>query len=85
MSEKKIICLTRNHPPIGQPDPDVMEALTDISLKASRGEISGIAFAWVEKQGDCVHQVCSGSADSSTLVAAVSALSYNINKRWAEK
>ena len=77
----KIFSLTRNHLPTGATDPSVITLLESLISKAERGELLGMACAWVEGNHDCVHQIAVGSADAGKLVAGVSILNYDINRR----
>ena len=83
--EKKsadIVSLTRNHLPIGVTDPAVIDLLVSLLGKAERGELLGLTCAWVEGNNDVVFQIKTGSADAAKLVAAVTGLFYEINRRW---
>lgn len=80
-----IVALTPNHLPIGGTPQGVVNLLVDLVKKAERGELRGMAVAWVEGQNSIYTQIAEGCAGSSLLVASVSALFYEINQRWAGK
>lgn len=86
--EKKsaqIVCLTENHLPIGHTPEVVVNLLAKLLNKAETGELRGIAVSWIEGNGDVCNQIAEGSAGSALLVAAVTALFYEINSRWMAK
>lgn len=82
---ENIVCLTNNHLPVGATDADVAQLLYDLIQKAQRGELLGIAVAYVEGNNQVDVRIASGSAHAGLLVSAVSALHYDINKRWNEQ
>lgn len=79
----KVIAITKTHLPIGGTPIVVVDLLEQLIQKAERGELRGMAVAWVEGNGDVVHQIAEGCAGNSSLVAAVTALFWYINKQWA--
>lgn len=84
MSDMKIIPLTRQHLPIGETPKGVVNVLKSLADKAQNGQLRGMAVAWVEGERSISVQISEGCAGSALLVAAVSALHYEINKRWAD-
>ena len=81
----KIFSLTTNHPPTGYTPKSVIELIQDLNLRAERGELTGIAVAYVQSSGRVAVQMEQGSSSSSQLVSAVTALFWDINKKWSKE
>lgn len=78
-----IVPLTNAHLPIGQPNSDIVSLLRSLLLKAGRGDITGLGIAWVEGQeNETNYQIESGCARGALLVAAVSGMFWEVNRRW---
>lgn len=80
-----IVCLTRSHLPVGAVDDSVADILIELTDKAKRGELLGLAVAYVSGNNDVYLPIAMGSAPVSSMVGAVGALNYEINRRWAGK
>lgn len=79
----KIFSLTRNHLPIGTTDRDIVGLLESLIEKAERGELLGLACAWVEGNNNIGLRIADGSANAGLLAGSVSALNFEINYRWS--
>lgn len=78
-----IVPLTNAHLPIGQPDQNIISLLRSLLLKAGRGDVTGIAVSWVEGQeNETNYHIESGCARGALLVASVSGMFYEVNRRW---
>ena len=80
-----VVPLTGHHMSIGDTPDSVKIMLLSLVEKANRGELLGLAAAWVEGGNDVGFQIAQGAASSPHLVAAVSTLQYEINRRWSGK
>lgn len=81
--DKKIVSLTKNHISLGETPDDVKQFLYLLVEKAERGELQGLAIAWVEGLNNVHIKISEGCAGSYCLVAGVSGLNYEINRLWA--
>lgn len=79
----RIFSLTKNHLPIGSTEKDVVSLLESLIEKAERGELLGLACAWVEGNNDVALRIADGSANAGLLAGAVSALNFEINYKWS--
>jgi len=79
----QIFYLTKNHPPTGDYSVDVVCMLENVLQKARRGEILGIALAFVEGNNNVRIGIADGCAHSALLVAAVGALNFEIHSKWS--
>ena len=84
-SSAKIIPLSRIHLPIGETDKAIVELLVELCNKSERGELIGLCCAWVEGNNEVTFQIKQGSAPAAPLIAGVTGLFYEINRRWAQK
>lgn len=78
-----VFSLTRNHLPTGTTDKAVINLLESLIDKAERGELLGVACAWVEGNNDIGLRIADGSANAGLLAASVGALNFEINYRWS--
>lgn len=78
-----IIALTSAHLPTGNLDHDMISFLRSLLVKAERGDITGMAVAWVEGQDNTTsYQIESGCARGELLVASVTGMFWEVNRRW---
>lgn len=73
----KIVALTKAYLS-NEPQAEVVTLLHEMWERAKRGEISGIAMAWVEGDNSVCTNWESGRAGSSDLVSAVCRLQHRV-------
>ena len=79
----EIIELTGAHLPTGDTPQSVISLLNTLNIKAERGELIGLAVAYVEPQNHVFTHICNGSATWNMIVSAVGALFYDVHRKWA--
>jgi hypothetical protein len=72
------------HISTGEPCADVVEMLKKLLAEAKRGEVIGLAVAWVHGNNDVSAKWASGCADGNLLMAAVHSLHTRVSKVWDE-
>jgi hypothetical protein len=84
MSKKKskVTALYGVCPTGGNPEPDVIELLEFYLKKAKRGEISGLAIAYVDGGQSIGSAFASGCADKNLLMASTHGLHTRITNIW---
>lgn len=80
---KKVVALGAVHR-IPGPQPGVVEVLTDLLARAKKGDIKGVACAYVDGADAINSDWCCGNADSNDMVAATSQLWFVMMKRKHE-
>lgn len=79
----EIVPLSNAHLPIGKAQPDITSLLRSLLAKAERGDVTGFCAAWVEGHAnETNYHIEPGHACGALLVAAVSGLFYEVNRRW---